>query len=355
MKPCITMKKIMFQYNRWGKVVTGGHKYENQLFEILTKTRDYIVERASTGIGFSLREKILAPFLNLKLVKSLIKSDIIFFTSVGASYFIILLTFLRLLNKKTLVIHHHFMHLEFVGIKRVYYKIIEISFLKSSYRVVTPSPYIYNECLKYLPKNKILLWPIPFKVHSVIKATPKQGKLLYIGTIEPRKGLHHLINSLIILKNGNYEFSLTLIGEIVNEEYYNNLTNVIKNNNLDVRFTGFIGANYKEKILLESDFLVFPSLLEGFGMVLCEAMSYGLPVIAFNNTAMPYTIKHNENGLLVDNEDERMFAEAMESLLNNRELRDILSDGAINSSKKFITETQFECIVKKDIADLLTT
>jgi len=69
------------------------------------------------------------------------------------------------------------------------------------------------------------------------------------------------------------------------------------------------------KIMREQDVLIFPSLFEGFGMVITEAMSQGTPVITTDRTAGPDIITHGENGWLVDAGSTDALVEAIEELL----------------------------------------
>lgn len=66
-----------------------------------------------------------------------------------------------------------------------------------------------------------------------------------------------------------------------------------------VTFVGRISDEELKSYYSRAYCFVFPSLLEGYGMVLIEAMSYGLPVIAFDNSAIPFTVKNDRNGILV--------------------------------------------------------
>jgi len=68
-------------------------------------------------------------------------------------------------------------------------------------------------------------------------------------------------------------------------------------------------------------------------MVLVEAMSYGLPVIAFDNSAVPYTVKDGLNGLLVKNNSVEDLKHAMKRLLVDEGLRNRLSIGALEYYK----------------------
>ena len=64
--------------------------------------------------------------------------------------------------------------------------------------------------------------------------------------------------------------------------------------------------------------LVFPSLCEGFGMVITEAMANGLPVITTNNTGGPAFIQHGRNGFLIPIRDADCLAETMQWCLDRR-------------------------------------
>jgi len=67
----------------------------------------------------------------------------------------------------------------------------------------------------------------------------------------------------------------------------------------------------------EQDVLVFPSLFEGFGMVITEAMSQGTPVITTDRTAGPDLINNFENGWLINAGSTESLQEMIENILNN--------------------------------------
>ena len=59
---------------------------------------------------------------------------------------------------------------------------------------------------------------------------------------------------------------------------------------------------------MSSDILIVPSLFEGFGIAIAEALSFGLPVVATNVGAIPELIENGENGILVNAKDSRGLA-----------------------------------------------
>ena len=74
------------------------------------------------------------------------------------------------------------------------------------------------------------------------------------------------------------------------------------------------------QLMRQHDVLVFPSLFEGFGLVITEAMSQGTPVITTDRTAGPDLIEHGENGWLVEAGSTQALVQAIEALLSRPEL-----------------------------------
>lgn len=351
------MKKILFLYNRHsGYSVTGGQKYEEDLFNGLLENKSFSIERICINDITSFVSKILSPLRNLRLLKQLELYDLIIFNSVEGYYLLLLGLILRFIKRKQIaIIHHHFMYMSFNGIKRGLYYLLESLFLKSADIIITPSPYIKALCRQRFPNKGLRFWPIPFsKAINQISINPMKGELLYIGTIEPRKGLIYLMDALAYLVKRGKHYHLTVIGKVVDNLYMKRLIKQIDFFNLNVSFTGFISSEEKNAIVAKSDVFVFPSQLEGYGMVLCEAMYEGLPVICFDNSAMPFTVKNNYNGIIIPNKDVVAYAKAIESVVENRNLRSRLSAGAIAYTKELITPQSFKDLTNKEICAIIS-
>lgn len=350
------MKHILFLYNRRSEtVVTGGQKYEEDLFRGLMENECFTVERFCINKINGIVSKILSPIYNLKFVKKMNGYDMLFFNSVEGYHLLLLAWVMRWVKmKKIAIIHHHFMFLEFSGLKRMFYWALESLFLKSASVIITASPYIETLCKEKFIKKEIRFWPIPFSFKlNKAERTPQKGQLLYIGTIEPRKGLTYLLESLAYLKNKAHSYHLIIIGKVVDVKYKKQLDETISEFGLKVTFTGFISQEEKTEIIMQSDVFVFPSQLEGYGMVLCEAMCEGLPVICFNNSAMPFTVNNNQNGIIVPNKDIIAFAEAIEKIVDNREVNERLAAGALEYAGNLINPQQFKELTNMDVIRML--
>jgi len=102
-----------------------------------------------------------------------------------------------------------------------------------------------------------------------------------------------------------------------------------------------LGQTPREALLREmseADVFVFPSLFEGFALVILEAMAAGLPVITTPNTAGPDLIEDGKEGLIVPAGDANALREAMESLLHNPERARSMGRAAHEKAKEFTWE-----------------
>lgn len=325
------MKRIKFLYPRKIKPVTGGQRYEQSLRDSLTMSGLEVetLSNISTDSGLTKLQKLFSPLLALRFVTRFKKNkDFVVLNSTTGLYFIMLSSILKLLKVPTAIIHHHYLYKEFSGFKKYFYHRVENLFLKSASYIITPSPYIKDMINKEISIDPILL-PIPFKRPVPdIKNNTNIGQLLYIGTIEERKGLDLLIESLHLL-DSSHSYILNIVGKTRSPKYKKYLENLIKRYNIKVIFHGFLSDEELNEIIGTSDVFVFPSLLEGFGMAINEVKFFGLPVVCFNNSAMPYSTTDGEDGFVVKNKDTREFSNAIEKIVGDRNLREEMSRKAM--------------------------
>lgn len=98
------------------------------------------------------------------------------------------------------------------------------------------------------------------------------------------------------------------------------------------------------EIMQVLDIFVLPSLNEGMGRVLVEAMAAGKPLVGSNTGGIPDLIKHGENGLLVRPKDVDGFCAAIKELLDNEEMRHNMGKAGKRMARKFSIETMVQKI-----------
>lgn len=141
---------------------------------------------------------------------------------------------------------------------------------------------------------------------------------LSAGTQSVRKGVHYTLEAWrkIAPRNGSAE--LWLVGHMQLPD------RLLANLPGKVVVRPSVPRAELSEIYRRANVLVFPSLVEGFGMVITEAMAHGLPVITTPHTAGPELITHGENGFIVPVCDADTLAEVMQWCLDNGEsLREI--------------------------------
>lgn len=312
---------------------TGGHIYDKNLFNIISSAPSTQVIESFINHTDNL-PKILRPLFATFQGFAKYKSDILIINSASFLRLFPLIVYLSLFSKTKLYsIHHHSIYVEYKGLKRALYKFIEKYSLRSSHRIIVTSPYMLDLLRKEYQENKILNFRTPFSLEKKTQIEPIPGNLTFVGTIEPRKGLLYLMKSLKILSVRNVSYNLNIIGKVTNNQYFSLIKSYAEKNDLNVNFLGYISKEEKEEVLSHTDIFTFPSLLEGFGAVLVEAQEYGLPIVSFDNSAMPYTVKNDINGYAVPNLDIEAMADAIENIIKDRELRQRLSAGAFDNLK----------------------
>ena len=130
---------------------------------------------------------------------------------------------------------------------------------------------------------------------------PGPLRLVFLGNLIPRKGLHTLIDALNRLPIGSY--SLDVIGAAhVDLSYTKVVMNQIERFRLtpSIRFHNTLDDDALAGLLRVSHLMVVPSSYEGFGIVYLEGMGFGLPAFGSNQGAASEIIKSGENGFLLD-------------------------------------------------------
>lgn len=139
-------------------------------------------------------------------------------------------------------------------------------------------------------------YPQP-KTHSGFRA-------LYVGRLEPRKGIHYLLQAWKYLKLSSAELWLVGINEFP-EGWLDQYSSLF-------RYIPSVPHTQLQEYYNSADVFVFPSLVDGFGLVLLEAMACGIPVITTPNTAGPDIITDGVEGFIVPIRDVDALAEKIQ-------------------------------------------
>jgi glycosyltransferase involved in cell wall biosynthesis len=173
------------------------------------------------------------------------------------------------------------------------------------------------------------------------KYTLPEKFLLYISTLQPRKNIPIAIEALKDL-----DIPLVIAGNRKATNFDPKIDDIIKKDNLDdkVIFPGWIDEKDKPALLQMAVCFVFPSLYEGFGIPVIEAMAAGVPVVCAD---IPVLREIGEDAALFgDPKNPEDFAEKIHSVLSDENLRRSLIEKGIEIAKKYTWQKTAEKILK---------
>jgi glycosyltransferase involved in cell wall biosynthesis len=177
----------------------------------------------------------------------------------------------------------------------------------------------------------------PFSSEEVALFRQKQGVgrfVLHVGTLQPRKNIPLLIEAFAQLDVP--DLKLLLVGG--KGWLYDDIFEQVKQLGLveQVVFTGYVPDDELPLWYNAAELLVFPSLYEGFGMPVVEAMACGTPVIAANSSSIPEAV--GEAGLLFEPNDGQSLVEQMTAVLTNPNLQNKLIQLGLHHAQTFSWE-----------------
>ncbi len=215
--------------------------------------------------------------------------------------------------------------------------------MKQADAVLTVSNHLKHEILNAgIKPKKIIVTHNPVDTDLFILKKNQQNKtILFVGRLDNFKGA---LKSLIAFDSIHKDFpdwNFVIIGD---GEDYKTIKNYLEKKPELLSKIKLLGQQTKAEIAQQmniSDFLVFPSKHESFGLVITEALSCGLPVIVGNTTA-PIEFVNHENGLLVTYNNIEEIANALKLMIINH-----ASYNADSIRHKIVSEFGFKNFGKK--------
>lgn len=154
-------------------------------------------------------------------------------------------------------------------------------------------------------------------------------RFLFVGSVNRRKGIHHLFPSFERLDPNRAE--LIIVGRYdAQDELIKKYMNV-----QNVKFMGFLTQDKVAEIYRESDVFVLPSLGEGLSQVSIEAMCSGLPIIVSDNAGVNDLISEGVEGFVIPTSDEEALYEKMKWFIENPIQVELMGSKAYETARKY--------------------
>lgn len=220
--------------------------------------------------------------------------------------------------------------------------------VEKSAKVIAVSKTTKKDLMKWyqIPDEKIEVIYNGFKKTSgnclPHEALAKWGKLkiknylLYVGTIQPRKNLNALIEAFNLFQKNHPDFKLVIAGK--KGWLYEEIFNLVEKLGLKekVIFTGYVPDDELAALYKNAFCLIMPSLYEGFGLPILEAMAYSCPVISSFNSSLPEV--GGEAALYFDPKNPQDLLDKINELFDNKKIKEELIEKGKNRVKSFSWE-----------------
>ena len=224
----------------------------------------------------------------------------------------------------------------------------------SGLQVILLSERLYPDIQKYVPADRVSVCPNGV-AEMPLSAVPESlvPTLLFFSHLLRSKGIFDFVDTCRILKEKGTPFRADIAGGETADLNKECLETLLKASGLE-GIVSYHGAAYgvdKATLFSRADVFVFPSYQEAFGLVVAEAMSARLPVVATKVGSVPDMVVEGENGFLVYPGDVPALSERVERLLLDSKLRHSMSQvGYYRYREKYSLE-QFENRIVEILAD----
>ncbi|MFX0137028.1 MAG: glycosyltransferase family 4 protein [Candidatus Hodarchaeota archaeon] len=233
---------------------------------------------------------------------------------------------------------------------KIYYLTIGKYTLNSTKTITTVSRFTAEECIKRgISKNKVVVIEngIDLEKYKIITYDELEKKfqigkeellILSISRVTWYKGYEYALKAIHkIVNTTKRSIKYMIMGRIEDQNYYWKLRKLVNELGLkaNVIFTGFLSEKLKLQALTRANIFLAPSLHEGFGIVILEALAMGKPIIASNCEGFRCILEHMETGILIEPAKYEKIIDAVLLLLSKPVLCGMLSKNAISLVRKY--------------------
>lgn len=215
---------------------------------------------------------------------------------------------------------------------------LEKNMLNRAKYLIAVSPYVKRTIAPMTAGDISVIYNSLDEIFFSINKNEVPNRILFVGGIEERKGLHILIDAIAAIKQTIPAIKLHIVGGIRKASYYNDLLNQIVNLGLQdsIVFKNHLSNSELMQEYSEAALFVLPSKEESLGVVLLEAMATGTPIVASNIGGIPDIIEDGQNGYLVNYGDSQAMASSIIKLLSDDKLRGEMGAKGKEMAKNYV-------------------
>ena len=203
-----------------------------------------------------------------------------------------------------------------------------------------------NDIQKIGTKKSIHVIPNCIQDEQSVSVELKSNQFVYLGRLVFYKNIKVILLAWSIVIKEFPDATLIIAGDGPHKSSLQELVKKLDINN-SITFAGYVTPEQKKKLLCESNALLFPSVIEGFGLVMLESWQQNRPVITSDIPPMSDIIQHEKTGLVIDPHDGKKWAEKIIQLIKNPNISDEMGRNGNQVLKtKYNEELFYERLIK---------
>lgn len=165
----------------------------------------------------------------------------------------------------------------------------------------------------------------------------ERSEVIFVGQLIHRKGVDFLLEAMVPLFDRHSDLFLSVVGAGIEAQVLETCAHALGVQDR-VNFEGTIGSDKIQARLFSADVLVLPSRWDGWGMVVNEALSAGVPVIASDRCGAADLVQHGVNGYVFRSEDVEDLRQCLRSFLENADKRSVMRSAAASTGRAVSAE-----------------
>lgn len=189
-----------------------------------------------------------------------------------------------------------------------------------------------------IPSKKCYYIPNALSYFPKEKSTLENKRMISVGRLSEEKGFSDLIEVFYLFHKENPDWTLDIIGDGFERK---KIEEKIKDLHLEhfIHLHGAKPEDYVRNYLKNSSIYVLPSFSESFGIVILEAYSFGIPVVAFDSASGARAlVKDNKTGFLISNRDKIAMKNVLLELAQSKQMRLDIGNQGRKESQHYLEE-----------------
>ena len=188
--------------------------------------------------------------------------------------------------------------------------------LKDAAAVTAVSSFLANEAATTMgvPVSAIPLTPMPLALGVSPDPDAARAGVVFVGRLTKQKGVSTLLDALAILKREGRPLDLTIVGDGPERAPIKAQAIAL---GLQVTYTGFVAPEAVPSYLRDKRVFVLPAIDEGLGLVVAEALTQGVPVVATRSGGIPDLLYDPDAGMLVPPDNPASLASAIREVVTD--------------------------------------